>query len=207
MPSYGISLVDLATPILRRLRLSLDRAEYKPAVGLAGARAISDHLAAKENDTISHKTADRLGAPITHLYAGMARSTNYRESSTGVIVSINHIAARQRYFGGKIEPVNTNHLAIAAIAEAYGRRPREAGTELAPMFICRAGQPKVIALGDDIQHSKSGRTYATWEFSDIWYWLVESVTQQPDPTVLPDEETLIETCIEALQNWAEPLRR
>jgi len=196
MISGGISITtDTATPMLNRLALALRRKEYRPAVGQAGVRVLMDHFADKNMDMNSHKTAERLGAQPTQLFAEFAKATSFSTHDRGITLSVTHPAARQRYHGGIVEPQNVTYLTIANTAAAYGRSAREFGDLLAVMFgRDRTGVVRPVALVD-----KDDRT-------SIYYWLVTSVTQPQDRSVLPNEDTLREGILEALRGWLKRIK-
>jgi len=180
MYSLSLRLEDKATPWLRRLAAEIHQDRIKPVVGRAGVNTIRKHLFA-----LDRKRPNRLGGRRTHFYAGAARATQYSVISDGVIISINHVGIAQRYFGGKIFPVKAKRLAIPADAKAYGKRPREF-TDLEPVF----GRSGVYALAKPIK----GKRTAKRRQESIYFFLVKSVVQKPDPTVLPEEKEIEDIC-------------
>lgn len=210
----SITIRDTATPVLDRLAVAMRRETYKPAVGQAGVRVLMDHLKDKNADQSSHSTANQLQARPSGLYADFARALSYSRSATGVVVSINHVAARQRYHGGTIKPVNAKMLTIPASAKSYGR---SAG-EFSNLFVMSGKQGPFalaerestdISISKDRRKGRSGmRVKAGFQRGGgIMFWLVRSVTQQPDDTVLPAEDALISGIMSALEGWLKKIRK
>ncbi len=190
MPSYGASvqISDTAIPGIRAVASALASAAYRPAVGEAAKLVLTDHLAAKNNDGSSHKTASRLGAQQQNLYAQFVRATSWSNLASGIRLSISHAAARQRIEGGTITPVNGKYLTIPAIAGAYGKRARECGTILKFLFRRISGEARPVALISE-------------QTGSIWYWLVKSVTQAGDDTVLPTDQQFVDGVTNSLSGW------
>ena len=194
MISVKLTLEDLGASAL--LRSILSPAFIRGAnevAGRAGANAVQAHL--RDQD----KTPNALGGRRTHFYSLAAMAVQHTVDDDGALISVAHLGLAQRYFGGVITPVNTDYLAIPATAAAHGRRPRDSDNpELAPFYRRKNGKAKVIGLADQVRYSKRGRAYGTGE---VWYWLVKSVTQQPDPDVLPTETALREASLTAVESY------
>jgi hypothetical protein len=184
----GVSITDTATPGLKSLRRHMHSPALRSVMARAGVNHVKDHLT-----HLDRRRGNALGGKRTHFYAAAARSTNFRLQGKGFIISINHVGIAQRYFGGTIRPVTKKRLAIPAQARAHGRRPREFGnlktgfgkdpsaptSKPVPRFLYLPGADKTIPR------------------SNILYWLVKSVIQKADHTVLPDLGDLGDKCIEA----------
>ncbi len=211
MPSYGITLVyDGVTPKLNALIGGVRSGEFRDPVGRATVRVFLDHFADKDQDSESHKTADELGAKRSHLFGAFGRATQHTVEADGFTVSINHAAARQRWKGGVIRPVNAQNLTIAAIGAAYGVRARDAGISLKFAFAFnekwQRWAPALIA--PDAVEKETGkarkdgtRRKKVIKPSGIWYWLVKSVTQAPDDSVLPRKRDITDGIGAALSKW------
>lgn len=70
----------------------------------AAYEAIGAAVVARFQTHFLELPSNKRGFPSTGLYAKFARSTNYRLTNRGVMISVNHVAARQRYYGGLIKP-------------------------------------------------------------------------------------------------------
>lgn len=199
MAVYGISIRDTASPFLKRLASDSITKDLLPAIGDAGKRVLVDHYTTKQADPASHASAGRLGARPSGLFADFARSTSWAENSTGVELSVNHVAARQRYLGGTIKPINSKYLTIPANSHAYGRRAREVGVTLKFMFAPdpTSGRMRPALVAPDAVTKPTGkarkdgtRRERTIRPSGVYYWLVRQARQNPDPTVLPTDNDL-----------------
>ena len=211
MPSYGVRIDDRCTATLKRLITAIHGREYTTPVGEAGKLVLMEHFAAKNADPSSHRTAQGFGAAPTDLYADFARATSWEPSPAGVTLSVDHVAARQRLEGGTIKPVNSKFLTIPARSETYGKRAREFGETLMVLF-GRNGPYALAAKADyerakksgtnkgQLQHAKKGET-ATHGQGGVYFFLVRSVTQPPDPTVLPADEKFYFGIDRALGTW------
>jgi hypothetical protein len=157
--------------------------------GRAVQQALKEHFEELSRDSTHHQTALSLGADPTGFYTEAAESVNnpIAVDSETVSVSISGPAGlAQRFFGGTIEAKPGSALTIPARAEAYGHR---AG-EFANLRLVVFGDTGLAALIDRDGPGDEG---------DVYYWLVRSVTQQPDPTVLPTEEEMIDPAIAAMR--------
>ena len=125
-------------------------------------------------------------------------STNFRITSNGVEVAINHVGIAQRYFGGTIKPVNKKRLTIPADADAYGRRAREFG-KLDMVF----GRKGVVGLAKP----RRGKAKRGQRAGKILYWLVKSVTQEADKTVLPKDRDILDHVAGAVKAHLEMQER
>ena len=200
----SISINDRATPHIARLEDELNQAPVRHAAGSSVMRLIIDHLAG-----LNEERANALGGRRTHFYAKAAKATSYAVRPGGATVSISKTGFAQRLFGGEIRPVNSKYLTIPARAEAHGRRAREFDN-LEILF----GRNGPYALAERHftelrwrQKTKRGKgVKSVYKYAaagadrggGVFYWLVKSVTQDPDPTVLPQMDVLLSTAREAI---------
>lgn len=217
MTSFGVSIkLDTASPAIARIRDGLANRAFRPAIGEAGKLVLMEHFASKEADANAHRTANRLGARPTGLYAGFARATQYSETSTGVALSIKSDAIRQRLQGGAIKPVNGRYLSIPANAAAYGKRISDFGNDLVfGGFTDEQGRTRLgWGLRDDVKVAKTVRrkvkekqVMKTKYKSGVYFWAVRGVNQPADPTVLPTKEAMLEGIDAAVGDWLEEQNR
>jgi hypothetical protein len=173
-------------------------------MGRAVRSVIVDHFTEIENDSAHHKTARSLGAAPTGVYADAARNTSQPEvSSEGVTISIHQVAIAQRFFGGTIQPVTAKFLAIPARTEAYGKSPREFDNLRAIIFKSGAGALVAREGGATVIGTSGGRTNISGSEAGVYFWLVKQVTQQPDPTVLPTEDEMLNAAMESAKSYIE----
>jgi hypothetical protein len=219
MPSYGITITSTPRPTLQRLLTQIERKGYRDAVGEAGTKVLLEHFADKEEND-PHKSADKLNAQKTGLYGDFGESTDYRVESDGVLLTVSHVAARQRYRGGRIVPTNAQRLTIPARAEAYGRRAGTVGIPLMFHFAFderyQKWRPALVAFESGTRQVKDRRKGREGQMRTVvdkkrpagtYFWLVSSVEQDPDPTVLPTERQIYNVVKPALQTWAQRLLR
>lgn len=160
-----VSIEDAATPSLRALAAAM--ADRKPLHAALGKRAETDlraHFAAREREP------NRRNWPKQHLWARIRTATAMVSAdSSGATVAIAHPAMAQKVYGGTITPKEGKYLTLPAIAAAYGRSPL-AVDGLEVFWGRDGGETRPRALGKE---------------GTVWYWLVRSVTQDPDPDALP----------------------
>lgn len=173
---------DDATPHLMRL----GQAVLRPDVRIAMGRAIATRLRAHFSQLDSGR-ANGMGGKRTHFYEQARDAVQQPElvGGDGVKVAINHVGIAQRYFGGDIEPVNGNWLAIPARAEAYGHRATEFSDLHFVLF--RSTLAGLVQTEGDTGRKSIDRD---GEGGGIFYWLVKRVHQEPDPDVLPGDDEL-----------------
>jgi hypothetical protein len=202
MYSLTLNITDNAT---RRLNQLLEDARPKninPVVGRVARNTVRAHLYGLANK----RHRPNVGQ---NFYEDAADATQYRQTDSGVEVYIPKTGIAQRYYGGTITPVNSQYLTIPAIPAAYGKIAREFDN-LSVMW--RNHIP--IALVENASQGVSftrRRKKGTYKYQTkrgeettpgkIFFWLVKSVTQSSDPTVLPTETELLETIQQALEQY------
>ncbi len=158
------------------------------AAGREGRRMLIAHFRQKNRDE-----PNKLGGKRQNFWNAVARSTQTPVPSQGnnsVSVSITDPRFAQKVFGGTIRAKRVRNLAIPLTPEAYGRSPRtfEAETGLKLVFIRTRG-------GGILGTRRSEYS----QFLQVEYLLKPSVTQQADPTALPDEQRLADVVVRAAQ--------
>jgi hypothetical protein len=201
----SISINDRATPHIARLEDELNREPVRHAAGSSVMRLILDHLAA-----LNAERPNALGGRRTNFYAKAAKSTSYAVTSDGATVSISKTGFAQRLFGGTILPgPDKKYLTIPARAEAHGRRAGEFNN-LEILF--GKNGPYALAERESTElrwRQKTKRkkgVKSVYRYTaagadrggGIFYWLVKSVTQEPDPTVLPATDHILATARNAI---------
>lgn len=205
MYGVAIQLDDKASPFLRALELGLEPGRLAPVAGESGRKIVADHL-------LKLSAARHRGDAPSDFYGEAAAATAWQPDGSGVIISIHKTGVAQRYFGGPIAPVNAARLAIPARSEAIGKRPREF-SNLELVFF-----RETLALAEressDVRIVKDRRKGREGQLrlrrgqergGAVMFWLVERVDQDPDPTVLPAEETLSAAIYGDLSRYVERL--
>jgi len=206
--SFTIDITDRATPAVEGALSELQLAGVKPAIGRAVVRLVQQHFL-----RLNASRANPLGGPRSNFYAQAARSTRYDVLTDGVIVSVSQVGIRQRLEGGEIVPRNVKYLTIPAIAEAYGKRAREF-PNLVIMWRRIAGERRAIALVEapatKLEFGKKRKDGTRGVKTDsvggkIFFWLVKSVTQKPDPTLLPSDQEMIDAATSGANEYFRAL--
>jgi len=189
--SCSVETRDGATPLLSALisRLS-NLTPLNAALGGRLERELQDHFSRRESEP------NQMGAAKTHFWAGVRSATQLtRVDATGATVTIAHAAILQKVHGGTIRPRERKALAIPAIAQAYGTSPAEIGdgVHFRPARAEASGGKSVGALVDDA--------------GTVWFWLVRSVTQPPDPRALPVQASIMAALEQQAGRFASLLGR
>lgn len=199
---------DTATPSLAALREGIKPARLARPAGQAAVTLFKRHfgqLAAARHRPV---------AP-TNFYAGAARATSYQPAADGVVVSVNHQGIAQRYFGGTIDAKPGSALTIPVNEKAYGRRARELSNLRLVLLGPRGHKTAVLAAIGGTAVLR-GRTTATrrprgsvradrLDALTVMYVLVQSVTQKPDPSVLPTNAEIGAAVSTALGDYVQAI--
>ncbi len=184
----------------------------KPLSMPAARKVAGRSLANKLRDFLfglDKERANSMGGRRTHFFGQAARSVQQPtiEGDT-VTVSINQVGFAQRLFGGTIYPTGgRKFLTIPARSEAYGKRAGEF-KDLEILF-GRGGRPVALIQRQHTKIKRQGNQHgsktveAKTEGGGVFFWLVRSVTQQPDPSVLPTEEAIGEHVAADLSAWVK----
>ncbi|QYM80286.1 hypothetical protein K0B96_06635 [Horticoccus luteus] len=193
--SVGI-VIDTAAPMLERVRTAAQVAGLVLVGARAGGNLVRDHLI-ELNAARHHKGRN--------FYLQAARSVNTAITPEGAVINIPHRGMRQRFQGGTIKP-KPGHRFVAfpddnAPAEAFQLMPREwphHDLDLTHALNPRTGHLQwalvrraSTAVKLTRRKTKDGTIKTAWKATEIRqggqviYWLTTSVTQRPDPSVLP----------------------
>lgn len=185
---------DTATAALRRTALGLvQRTALHKVLGKRAETELVDHF--------RKRPANKRGWSSQGFWNRIATVTQFASADeSGARVIISDPAFNQKYYGGTIVPKEGKYLALPAIAAAYGRSPKSLNN-LVPLIRYIGGQRRAVALVDAPSTAISvGKRRKTGELfirkrgdnpgGTVWYWLVKSVTQQPDPDALPSDATM-----------------
>jgi hypothetical protein len=194
--SISIGARDSATGDLRRVVARMQNASpMLEVMANAARRTLQDHFRARPDNA--------KGWPSSGFWRQVAALTAVATvGATSATVAISHPGLAQRLYGGTITPKRGKYLAIPANAAAYkAGSPREgSGDHLEPLIVKRDGKLRAIALversSQRLVRKKDG-SYGPGKKSQagqVWYWLVESVTQAADPAAMPGADVLHESC-------------
>lgn len=172
---------NLATPVLLRLPGVIQRSDIRKVMG----RAIATTM--RKNFTkLDAQRPNKLGGARTHFYAQARRGVQQPElvAGDGVKVAVNHVGIRQRLEGGRIERADGGPLTIPVHPAAHGHRARE--FDLHAIYF----QDGSGILVKDNTESKN-------DIGEVYFRLVKSVDQKPDPSVLPKDEVMQAAALDA----------
>lgn len=176
-------------------------------MGRAAQQVIKEHFEKIAGDSAHHESSSALGAERSGFYERAANAVQAPQlESDGVVISIEQQGLAQRIFGGDIEPVNAKFLTIPARAETYGHRAKEFENLRFILFPSGAGALVAADGGGSLRGARGGRkALPSMDAlgSDVYFWLVKQVHQEPDPTVLPSDEEILDPAIAAAQSYVE----
>lgn len=185
-----IAVTGDALVSVQRARLILKAEAINPVIGRAATNAVRTHLFGLNSTRANH-----LGGRRTNFFASAGRSTSFKVVGDLVVVSIAQIGIRQRFFGGTIKPKKAGgFLTIPVAPEAYGKRAREFSN--LEIVFGQNGEPIALATkstrATQLTATKGGKVVSRQigRIGQLMFRLVRSVTQKPDPTILPYPEVV-----------------
>lgn len=182
-----IKFRDTATPALRNLP-ALIGSEGALRSGGIGLR---DSIIRNFGSLGPNK---RFPGASTGFWGRAALSTSApRVEGQSAVVSITQVGVRQRLLGGTITAQASSNLTIPAQEEAYGKRASEF-SDLKVAFLGRSpsGLPIMALVRGNPKISGQ---------KDVMFWLVKSVEQEADPTVLPPEDDMRRAFISGVRSF------
>lgn len=173
----------------KRLAAALQPPVINRVVADSGVSLFRDHFF-----KLNAERPNKLRGKRTNFYADAARGTSGTVLPDGALVSVNQVGIRQRWKGGTIRPgPGKQWITIPARTEAYGRRAG-AFNDLRFVLFRKNGNALAALVRNDSTKLKRKRDRKTGVVSlvsggeqggEILYWLKKSVTQRPDPSVVP----------------------
>jgi hypothetical protein len=175
-----IDIPAAAETILRSLVASIPQEEINAMVGQAAVDLTRAHL--RDLANTRHRASVAL-----NFYEDAADATTFRDAGDGVELVIAKTGVGQRYHGGDISAVNHSHLWIPIEgSEAEGKSAGEF-SGLIPLINPLTNRGVAI-------DKKTG---------DALFALVQSVHQDPDPTVLPTDEEYGDAILQVLTDLVD----
>lgn len=184
---YDVSGLFEATRDMEARIKALQGARLNVQIGRGVANLFRDHLF-----KLNGQRANALGGKRTNFYSDAAKATHSSGNDSEAVVTISQQGIRQRLLGGTIRPTGgKKYLTIPARAEAYGRR---AGEFQDLQFVkLKNGTAMLIAGGGTgLKLNSKGEAVTRKGFEEglVMFWLVPSVVQRPDRSVLPSDEAI-----------------
>lgn len=187
--SLSVKIEDNATPEIGRVQQVLNPRKIAAIIGPACSRAVRQHFL-----TLG---TNKKGWLSTHFYSRAARATSWQTVSGGIVVSVNQIGVRSRFFGGTIRPVKRKMLAIPIDAESYGKLPGDFSKE--SLFVFHDKKSGKTFLMRRLEETDGrGKNKATTTRMQALFLLTRSVTQQENRSILPSDDELNDVASEAI---------
>jgi hypothetical protein len=183
-----LTISENSKPPLRRLTVAIQERTVDREIGRAVVQLIKDNFHALPSN--------RHNFPSTGFWQRAAEATRYDLVPDGVQISVNQIGVRQRLLGGVINPRRGRFLTIPAIAETYGHAPADFG----PLKIVRATGPSDHSTLALVPESLAAEKSNPINPGSVYFWLITSATQPPNPEVLPTDDSLLATALLAATN-------
>lgn len=192
-----VSQAALQAPAGVRTRAAaLKGARLNTQIGRGVAELFKEHFF-----ELDRERPNALGGQRSHFYGDAAKATSSSGDESGATVTVATQGIRQRLLGGTIRAVNGKYLTIPARAEAYGKRARE----FKDLRFVKLRGDRAMLVQADSQTVHFGRrkdgaaTPGSVKGGLVMYWLVPSVTQGPDRSVIPSESEIRNTIGEVVQ--------
>jgi hypothetical protein len=195
----------------RALRAELDRLQRligRPR-GVLQAAARSVRILLQRHFQERDRPSNRLGGRRTHFWLQIRRATQIAEvTDRRAVISVADPRFAHKVTGGRLTPKNVKWLAIPAVSEAHGLRPKafemHAGIGLKFVRGVRAAM-LVEADATRIRKTKQGFKSAGDVGGRVIYWLVKSVVQAPDPRALPPRNTIESAALLGAQRYVQAI--
>jgi len=191
-PSISFSIRDEATPAIAAKAAKCDL--------LRLAMLLRDPLRAFWRDHLKGLPSNKKGWPSTGFWEEAADSVDATASEEGVSLQGHKIGLRQRYYGGTIAPVNADALTIPISPISYGHT----ASEFPGLFLLRTKKGAYLVQSGVEIDAKTGRVNGIGRKGrgnagqrrvaalNFLFKLVASVTQAPNPDVVPRREEFLE---------------
>jgi len=190
--SLTVNTHDTASSALAALDSMLTPGQIAASVGEAETALFQNHF--------RNNGENKKHWPTTGFWPRAAGATSWQATDGGVTISVNQTGVRQRYLGGPIQPKNgRKYLTIPACAEAYGKTARDF-SNLKPVPYISNGHLAFALVEADATATKNKSAGRDFAGGGVYFWLVQSVYQAPDSTVLPDKSEIRQTASDAIQS-------
>jgi hypothetical protein len=191
--STSIQITESFKPVLNALEFGFKSGAIDEEIGRGVVKLIRDNFRTLP--------PNERGFPTTGFWQRAAEATQYAVVEDGILININQIGVRQRFFGGEIKPIRAKYLTIPAIAETYGCSAGDFGSlkVIRGAFLTYWGRIAGLALVPaDWDKEKVGRF-------GVYFWLVAQVSQEGNSDVLPADEGIVDAALDAVNHYLSNL--
>lgn len=185
---------------LAGLRDGLQPSVLSEVTGSAVAVETRAHLR-----TLNRERPNQLGGRRTNFYGNASELTSYSVEGDTAIVSIAARGIRQRFYGGTIVPKRAKYLTIPVHPDAHGRTASQF-KGLVVVF-GKGGQPVGLARSVTARRSRGFVGPMPASAGELLFVFKKSITQAPDPTVLPPPDRTYGAAISRLNEHVDRLLR
>lgn len=165
---------------LQAVGKALDPARVNKVAAYGVMNLVKRHLR-----TINSERPNKLGGKRTNFYSEARQATHMFSDAREGIVAISKTGFAQRRYGGVITAVNRKYRTIPIAREAHGAR----ASDFPGAFVANIKGKGYIA-------TKAGKDSPL----HLLFALVKSVTQEADPTVLPDNDAIVRRATSAVSS-------
>lgn len=206
--AISIDVSGQAPQAVARIQAFMGSDAMRRIAGYEGQRTVREHLQGLDETRVN-----KLGGPRSHYYGSARRSTEYQLEGRDVLIVIPQIGMALHYYGGVVSAgknasfvtgAPTKYLTIPAAPEAYGKSV----SDFPDLVIVwgKGRRPVGLAVGEEatgsLYHAVTRGPLLTKKTKlvpgKVMFWLKESITLQPDPSVLPTEEKLANNITEVM---------
>lgn len=217
MIALQINITDHASPRLQQLINGLtDRTALNLTVGKTAQNCIRDHLIALA--ATRHATANRLGAtPSGHLAKAaekVALPSSLTDHGDSIEISLNHPGLARAFQDIDILPgAGKKYLTLPATAQSYNKRATRFNTlqvlygKNGPYALAERAFTDLRWRNTTLKTAAGGRqkqktaAAGAQHGGKIFYWLVKSVHQTQDRTLLPADSAITEAALGGVRDY------
>jgi hypothetical protein len=185
--------LDRAAGFVDAILAGLNAREFRIVAGEAAKDVLVDHFADlgrerhRGQNTVSNFWEDAADAAVLEI------------DDQGAQIVVDQAGVAQRRFGGLIEPVNHSHLWIPVHPDSIGRTGADFDNLLV-LISPETGKGVAIQKGHHAPADRDARgryRSRSGQDGDVLFALVESLDQEEDPSVDPDDQDLLDAATAA----------
>jgi hypothetical protein len=181
-----------------------NREELNDVLGRQLANDIREHFRLRN----VNGPRNSFGARSSGFWGEIRDSVSDQEvDAAGATVTISDSRFPQKFYGGQIH-MDDKLLAIPARIEAYDKSPRLFSNLKAVFF--RPGLGALVSFDPEKKREKGEKRIGSGagpaaknDLGFVFYWLKESVKQDPDPNALPLPDRMVSRLLEATDRYVD----